>query len=168
MWCVIQVLTGKEEKIRHACEKYIDSDILDETFIPFRKCRRKRNGVWKDEKTVLFPGYVFLITEHPDELYDQLRRVEGMTKLLRADRTILELTKNEEELLINLGGANHIVEMSYGYIEGQKVTITEGPLKGLEGEIRKIDRHKRSCIVEIDMFGQKTRMTVGLEIVEKK
>ena len=91
-----------------------------------------------------------------------------MTKLLRADRTILELTKDEEELLLNLGGSDHIVEMSYGYMEGQKVTITEGPLKGFEGEIRKIDRHKRSCIVEIDMFGQKNRMTVGLEIVEKK
>ena len=168
MWCVIQVLTGKEEKIRHACEKYIDGNILDETFIPFRKCRRKRNGVWKDEKTVLFPGYVFLITEHPDELYDQLRRVEGMTKLLRDEHTVQQLTENEEELLKNLGGENHIVEMSYGYIEGQKVNITEGPLKGLEGQISKIDRHKRQCIVEVDMFGQKTRMTVGLEIVEKK
>ena len=168
MWCVIQVLTGKEEKIRHACEKYIDSDILDETFIPFRKCRRKRNGVWKDEKTVLFPGYVFLITEHPDELYDQLRRVEGMTKLLRADQTVLQLTAEEEELLKNLGGDNHIVEMSYGFIEGQKVTITDGPLKGMEGLIRKIDRHKRACIVEVQMFGQNTRITAGLEIVEKR
>ena len=168
MWCVIQVLTGKEEKIRHACEKYIDSDNLDETFIPFRECRRKRNGEWRLEKTVLFPGYVFLITEHPDDLYDQLRRVEGMTKLLRADQTVLQLTKDEEELLKSLGGKNHIVEMSYGYIEGQKVNITEGPLKGLEGQITKIDRHKRQCIVEVEMFGQKTRMTVGLEIVEKK
>ena len=91
-----------------------------------------------------------------------------MTKLLRDEHSVQQLTENEEELLINLGGADHIVEMSYGYIEGQKVNITQGPLKGLEGEIRKIDRHKRSCIVEIDMFGQKTRMTVGLEIVEKK
>lgn len=58
--------------------------------------------------------------------------------------------------------------MSYRYIEGQKVNITEGPLKGLEGQISKIDRHKRQCIVEVDMFGLKTRMTVGLEIVEKQ
>ncbi len=168
MWCVIQVLTGKEEKMRYACEKYIDPDILDETFIPFRECRRKRNGVWKNEKTTLFPGYVFLITDNPDELYNQLKKVEGMTKLLRADQTVLQLTIDEEELLKNLGGDNHIVEMSYGFIEGQKVTITEGPLKGMEGLIRKIDRHKRSCIVEVQMFGQNTKMTAGLEIVEKR
>ena len=79
MWCVL-VLPGKEEKIRHACEKNIDSNILEESFIPFRERRKKRNGEWRLEKTVLFLGYVFLITEHTDDLYDQLRRVEGKTK----------------------------------------------------------------------------------------
>lgn len=168
MWCVIQVLTGREEKIRQSCEKYIDPDVLEETFIPWRECRRKRDGVWRNEKTALFPGYVFVITERPDALYDQLKKVEGMTKLLRAERTVLQLTSEEESLLKALGGDNHTVAMSYGFIEGQTVTITDGPLKGMEGQIAKIDRHKRQCLVEVQMFGQKTRMTAGLEIVEKR
>ena len=168
MWCVIQVLTGREEKMRQACDKYIDKDVLEETFIPQYVRRRKYAGSWKDEKCALFPGYVFLITEHPKELHAQLRRVEGMTKLLTANTNILTLTSEEEDFLRRLGGDDHIAEMSVGFIIGDKITVTQGPLMGLEGSIRKIDRHKRQCIVEVDMFGQKIQTKVGLEIVSKE
>ena len=167
MWCVIQVFTGQEEKMRSACIKYIDSDVLEETFIPKRIRRRKYLGTWRDEECALFPGYVFLVTEKPDELHDQLRRVEGMTKLLRDESSVLMLTHEEEEFMKTLGDSEHVTQMSIGIIEGKTIRITEGPLIGLEGMIRKIDRHKRQCIVETDMFGQKTKMTVGLEIISK-
>ena len=94
--------------------------------------------------------------------------VEGMTKLLTADTTILTLTPEEEEFMRRLGGDDHIAEMTVGFIVGDKITVTQGPLMGLEGSIRKIDRHKRQCIVEVDMFGQKIQTKVGLEIVSKE
>ena len=49
-----------------------------------------------------------------------------------------------------------------------KVIITEGPLKGMEGMIKKIDRHRRTAAIEIEMFDRKVLMNVGLEIVEKR
>ena len=59
-------------------------------------------------------GYVFLITEHLDELVDGLKQVSGM-----------------------------------------------------EGLIRKIDRHKRMAYLEVEMFGRMVEMRAGLEIIEK-
>ena len=58
--------------------------------------------------------------------------------------------------------------MSEGYIEGDKVRVTAGPLCGLEGLIKKIDRHKRTACLEFDMFGQTVSTSVGLEITEKR
>ena len=168
MWCVIQVFTGKEEFIRHACVKYIDKSILEDTFIPMAVRRRKYSGVWKDEKCALFPGYVFMITEDPSALHDELRKVVGLTKLLSSDSEFLTLTEAEVELMKRLGGDDHITDVSVGVIVGDKVSVTEGPLIGLEGAIKKIDRHKRQCKVEVDLFGQKTLLTVGLEIISKK
>ena len=55
-----------------------------------------------------------------------------------------------------------------GLIENGTVTVTEGPLTGMEGCIRRIDRHKRKAWLEIDMFGRTMEMEVGLEIIEKK
>lgn len=46
----------------------------------------------------------------------------------------------------------------------RKVT---GPLQGMEGYIRKINRHKRKAWVSIEMFGRSVDMEVGLEIVKK-
>ena len=67
-WYVIQVRTGKEEKIKNTCEKLISRDILEECFIP--KCIRlkKYQGTWKEVDEVLFKGYVFMISDHIDEL----------------------------------------------------------------------------------------------------
>ena len=60
------------------------------------------------------------------------------------------------------------MEHSIGYIEGDRIIITGGPLVGREGGIKKINRHHRVAQIEIDMFGQKQVVDVALEIVEKK
>lgn len=41
------------------------------------------------------------------------------------------------------------------------------PFVGKEKYIRKIDRHKRKALLEMSIFGEKQKMQVGLEIVEK-
>ena len=66
-----------------------------------------------------------------------------------------------------MGNEKQEVEMSIGIIEGDRVHIFEGPLQGMEGLIRKIDRHKRMAYLEVEMFGRMVEMRVGLEIIEK-
>ena len=65
------------------------------------------------------------------------------------------------------GGPKQIVGMSEGVIEGSQIIISSGPLQGLEGYIKKIDRHKRKAWVELPMFGRLQKVEVGLEIVRK-
>ena len=55
-----------------------------------------------------------------------------------------------------------------GIIENDTVLITRGPLKGHEGMIRRIDRHKRRAYLTVRMFGRTMETQVGLEIVAKK
>ena len=65
-------------------------------------------------------------------------------------------------------GKTHTVEMSEGLIEGDKVTVTSGPLRGREAQISKIDRHKRLAWLDMRMFGSNKSIKVGLEIVSKQ
>ena len=62
----------------------------------------------------------------------------------------------------------HVVEMSQGVIEGDTVMVTEGPLKGREALITKIDRHKRLAYLDMHMFGRTKSVRIGLEIVRKR
>ena len=41
MWYVIQVRTGMEEETRKQCEKIIDKEILEKSFIPMYEQERK-------------------------------------------------------------------------------------------------------------------------------
>ena len=58
--------------------------------------------------------------------------------------------------------------MSTGYIEGDHIIITDGPLKGYEALIKKIDRHKRIAFIEINLLNQPNIIKVGLEIISKQ
>lgn len=46
------------------------------------------------------------------------------------------------------------------------IRIVSGPLKNLEGQIRKINLHKRIAVVEAEFMGNKSQIHLGIEIIE--
>lgn len=167
MWYVIQMSTGREEKIKQECEQRISKDVLSHCVLPLYEEKIKYKGQWHIQKKKLFPGYLFLISENLDELHEQLKRVEAMTKLLGAGDDIIALTQNEIDFLLRFAGDEELVKMSQGMIIGDKVVILSGPLKGMESTIQRIDRHKRKAWLNLEMFGRQQLVEVGVEIVKK-
>ena len=167
MWYVVQVRTGTEENIRIQCEKHMSGEVLERCFIPYYEEAKRIRGNWTTLEKVLFPGYVFIITEKLERLYGQLHEVIGLTKLIGTGREIVPLCAEEIAFIQEIGGENQVVEMSEGVIEKSNVRITSGPLMGMEGMIKKIDRHKRKAWLEVPMFGRVQTVQVGVEIVAK-
>lgn len=91
-----------------------------------------------------------------------------MTRLLGTGNEIVPLREEEIGLLQKMGVGEMPMKVSEGMIENDTVVITEGPLTGMEGFIRRIDRHKRKAWLDIDMLGRTMRIEAGLEIIEKK
>lgn len=167
MWYVVQVRSGTEHNIRIQCNKKIPDTIMERCFIPYYEEKKKQNGTWNTLQKVLFPGYIFMITEDVEKLFFHLKTIEGMTKLIGTGQDIIPLKEEEITFLKRFGGEEQIVSMSEGIIEGTQVTIISGPLKGMEGLIQKIDRHKRKAWLELEMFGKMQQVEVGLEITRK-
>ncbi|MXP74771.1 antiterminator LoaP [Lachnospiraceae bacterium WCA-9-b2] len=167
MWYVVQVRTGTEESIRIQCEKHMSEEVLERCFIPYYEEAKRIRGNWTTLEKVLFPGYVFMITEKLERLYEQLHSVIGLTKLIGTGQEIVPLCAEEIAFIQGIGGENQVVEMSEGVIVKSNVKITSGPLMGKEGMIKKIDRHKRKAWLEVPMFGRVQTVQVGVEIVAK-
>lgn len=167
MWYVVQVFTGTEKTICRQAEKAIPADILQRIFIPHYEEKRRIRGEWKLLQKILFPGYVFVVTDQIEELWLQLKKLIGYTRLIGAGEDVIPLTEEEVAFLLNFGKEEQVVKLSQGIIENDRVRITEGPLMGMEGSIRRIDRHKRKAWVEVQMFGRKQVVQVGVEIVRK-
>ena len=128
----------------------------------------KVRGEWEVVRTRLFPGYVFIETDRPGDLYMRLKEVKAMTRLLKTGEEITPLYREEEEYLRSLEDEEHVVRYSEGYLEGERLVVTSGALKGQEGKIRKILRHKRLVVLEVPLLGREVEVTLGLGVVEKR
>lgn len=167
-WYVIQVRTGKEEQMAMLFKRHISSDILIDCFIPRYKRMKKYKGQWHNDEYLLLKGYVFVITDHIDDLYNALKEIPDLTKVLGNDGTQIYPLWHQEVIYLLKFGDQHVLDSSIGYIEGDNITIISGPLIGHEGLIKKIDRHKRIAYLEMQLFDQLTTIQVGLEIIQKK
>ncbi len=167
MWYVIQVYTGRELEIAQQCRDRVMSDGED-VFVPLAERWTKIRGERTLITSRLFPGYVFIETDQIEDFYQRLNRIYAMTKVLRTGEEMTPIQKEEEAYLRRLGGDEHVVKYSEGYMEGDRLVVTSGPLKDFEGNVKKILRHKRLVVMEVPLLGQAVEVTLGLGVVERK
>lgn len=168
MWYAIQTTTGQESQTITMCKTLIDASFFQGIFYPKTELMKRYEGAWHKEIKPMFPGYIFAITDQPEELHQQFQKVPKLTKLLGTDNVPVALSESEVMLLKKVTNQEHVAEMSVGVIEGDRLIVKEGPLMGIEGLVKRVNRHKRVAVVGVEMFGRLVEMTLGLEVVEKK
>ncbi len=172
MWYVIQVVASSENDIKKMIESRVKQETLNECYVPMRRMKKKFHGRWNVVEEVLFPGYVFIDTDMCEKFFFEMKKVKRFTKMLSDEEGMpLELGLEDLKILDCLRGVNDnkdkdIVEISNVFVEDQNVTIKDGPLKGLEGKIKKFDLHKRIAIVEMEFFGEVRKVHLGIDIIE--
>jgi transcriptional antiterminator NusG len=133
----------------------------------------KRHGEVNIVTEHLFPGY--LIVETAIESEEFLWRVRGsinksqyIIKILAygdaQDICVSDRDRAQIELLLF---EDQCIETSRGIIKGDRIVVTEGPLRGRESMIKKINRHRREAVVELEFMGGVREVKIGLEIVER-
>lgn len=170
IWYAARVRIGAEENVRQRCREQISSKVVKDCYVFYYEEKRHLYGEWIVQEKVLFPGYVFLVSDGADaKVIDrELWQIKSIIRLLEMDSGVAALDNEEADFLMRIGGCRHTVGFSEGIIEQSKVRVYSGPLVGKEKYIRKIDRHKRKAFLEIPIFGEKQGMQVGLEIAEKR
>lgn len=201
MWYVMQVMTGQESQTVLMLERSLSEGVLEKCFVPMRRRKKKYQGKWHEVVEKLFPGYVFLVSDYPQLLYDELKNIPAMTRLLGSceeyftplsEEDVYILLKlqenvckpqtnqgmwgnrqieNKKQISERVGGQEKfgIMKVDISRIRvGEKglIRIVSGPLKNLEGQIRKINLHKRIAVVEAEFMGNKSQIHLGIEIIE--
>ena len=169
MWYVIWTATGSENKLSKWIKDYVDDSLYDDCFVPLIDQNRKEAGKWKTVKKVLFPGYLFVKTDESriKDFADRLKKSGQFEVILSTDGEFAPVGPEETYLIDNAYNNNGTLGSSIGMIEGDKIKILSGPLIGMEGAIKQINRHKRIATIELNMFGRISRIKIGLEIISK-
>ena len=171
MYYVVQVKTGKEDQAINDIMKNKLDDPSFEVFAPYRKALKKFKGQMKEVVERCFPGYVFVETNDAEELFKQLYWTPGYTRLLgrEADTyNFVPLDKDESRMVDILYSKNNdrITEISNIEVrEGETIRVLDGPLMGLETQIKKVNLHKRKVTVEYMMCGRLVTSDVAINIV---
>lgn len=167
MWYVMQVYTGTETEVCQKCRRRVMEEDED-VFILLSERMTKTGGEWSLRMSRLFPGYVFVETDRIEEFHERLKEIGGMRKILRTGEDMTPLYPKEEEYLRMLGGEEHIVRYSQGYIEGEELTVTSGPMERWSGKVKKVLRHRRLVVLEAELMGRSVEVTVGMGIVSRQ
>lgn len=152
MWYVIHTMSGLEQKCMQQCQEYIDEAVYHEMFIPMYKTKKHFKKEWHEVEKPLFPGYLFVDTDEIEPIMTGLKQFRQYTKLLKDGDVISPVKKEEQDFLALMMDKNHIVQYSEGFLIGDEVYITSGPLRKIPGWIKSVDRHRRTAKMEIPIL----------------
>jgi transcriptional antiterminator NusG len=145
---------------------FILSDSIEELYLGLKQVPMLTKMLGKDEEvfvalreeevewlTKLMGGYEEEGTNDGEKKESQ----DGTEKREQEDRvTVWERDKEAE------------IGLSQVMMKGDQITILSGPLKSMEGRIKKVNLHKRIAEVEVEFMGRKTILYLGIELVGKK
>ncbi len=177
-WYVIQVQTGREQAMCQRIERICseadlcrdeDDRLVEEVFTPCYVTRSKFHGEWQDVTKLLLPGYVIAVSAYPNELRELLWKLPDFARVLTMGETFVPLRDEERQWMDEwTHKGDRIVEMSVAVAKGDSWVITEGPLKGREGMIVKVNRHKCLAVIEMQVGQVRLQTTVGLAILPEE
>ena len=168
MWYVIQVTTGKEEAMKMLIKREMDPGSDERCFYIKRERIWRRDGQCILHVETMFPGYLFVITSQPKELYWRLKSIPQFTKLLRTENEeFLAVESDEQEFLENLLNNDHedIVRLSKVRLDKNgEIKSAEGPLKHYIKKIVKKKLRLRYVMIDVVLFGKERTVLVGIEV----
>ncbi len=163
-WYVIQTYTGKEEKLVEMIRRMIPGVLYQDCFVTYHEQLMKRqqeNRVYIERE---FPGYVFIITSAPEQLFPCLKKIPAMSKMISdGDYFFLPLDPKESAFLEHILDEHHIVRLSYVSTDGQDhILYTSGPIEAGLSRIVSCNFRKRYAIVRVTLSGEEKNVRLGI------
>lgn len=169
MWYVIQTETGHEEEVLLMIEKILPPAFYKKCFIMKAEWMKRLGGIWQIQVRPLFPGYVFVETEKPEQLFMELKQIPKLTKILGDGSFDFIPMEPEEEVFFKtlLGEHEDTVKLTEMAVseEGEIISI-HGALEYLKEDILQMNLHKRYVIVKVSMLKKEKTMILGIRLVK--
>ncbi|MFC9776469.1 antiterminator LoaP [Paenibacillus chitinolyticus] len=169
-WYALFVESNQEEIVLQHLNLHFDSSVLN-AVVPKRRVPERKNGEIQHVIKKLFPGYVLINCRLTDEIYYKIKRIPRCYRIVHNGKSFnqeeCKIEPQEIEPIIKLLGDRDTLEYSSIYLVKSKVLVTSGPLKGLEGIIKKVDSRKNRAKIALNFLGNEKLVDVGVEIIHK-
>ena len=168
-WYVVNTYSGHESKVKEKLEMRAESmgfkDNIFRIIVPEETVKETmKDGSIKEKKKKMFPGYILVEMIMTDEVWYIVRNTPGVTGFIGSSGKGAKPTplkpQEIDKILANMGMTRMDVDKELTV--GTKVTIVDGPFKGMDGTISTLDLENSRLTVLVDLFGQETPVEVEL------
>ena len=88
---------------------------------------------------------------------------------MKSNQNILPLPESDARILRSLLVYGEVVGKSVvNFDENNRIRVLEGPLRGFEGQIVKVDRRKGRIKVKLDLYDESHTVDFGFTAIEKE
>ena len=172
-WYVVNTYSGHESKVKEKLEARTESmgmqDYIFRVIVPETTEVEVKDGQKKEKKKKMFPGYVLVEMIMSDEAWYIARNTPGVTGFIgssgKGAKPTPLLPSEIDKILAGMGMSRVNIESEMAV--GDKVSIIDGPFKGMMGKVDSIDLENNRLNVLIDLFGQETPVEVEVYQVSK-
>lgn len=166
MWYVIQTRSGEEQEIKLYIESSMEPRVC-KVILPLYEDVYRKGGTGHIAIKKLFPGYLFIETEDPKEVYKTIRKVPRFTRMLSMEENDMEKTfltvGTEDEAFIKSLTDDGLMRVSYiRRSKSGRIEKIAGPLSRYAGNITKLDVPHRRAIVEAEILGKHRKVKYPL------
>lgn len=165
----VQVKTrGEDDYVRKLRSSYPAQDV--EIIVPKRTVILRKGGIKRRGTASIFPGYIFLGVDEAvsPELRWFVRRTPDFYRFLPSNQDPIPLGGRDLDLLTHFISFGERADTSkVAFDENDRIVVLEGPLKGLEGLIVKVDRRKGRAKVRLDMCRNSFLIDLAFSAVDR-
>lgn len=168
MWYAVQTITGNEEKTIAEIEKVVEKRVCECCFLLKREAVWRLQGACRIHVENLFPGYIFIQTQYPEELYRQLKSIPQYTKVLgKEDGGFYAVSKEEEmflKKLLNKDKENTVRLSKVEVDQDGNIMACEGVLRYYLGYVVKKRIRLRYVVIRVHLFGREREILLGIRL----
>ena len=107
MWYAIQTVNGQEQQVCTWINQRMEHILFERCFVPLYEDVWRKEGVGHISVKKTFAGYVFIKSDQPEAVYEELRKIPRFANLLsdqpdqkkQKEKTFIPVSAEEERFL---------------------------------------------------------------------
>ena len=173
-WYVVHSYAGYEKKVKGNLANRVQAlnmeDFIFQVEVPEEEVTEIKNGVRKQVKRNVFPGYVLVRMDLTDESWSCIRNTPGVTGFVGNAHHPSPLNLEEVENILAPRPAKKGDKAEIKVIDfeiGESVTVMDGPFATLPASISEIMPEQAKLKVLVSIFGRETPVELAFHQVQK-
>ena len=173
-WFVVHSYAGYEKRVKGNLANRITSmnmeDYIYQIEVPEEEVTEIKNGVRKQLKRNIYPGYVLVRMDLNDESWSCVRNTPGVTGFVGNSHHPSPLPLSEAEKMLMPRELKATIKKEIKVVDftiGESVTVMDGPFATLPATISEIMPEQAKLKVLVSIFGRETPVELSFHQVQK-